>query len=157
MRYQSQAEIVISSFDSDFFQLIGDSVSVLRYRRDKTVICDVNYMKQKYDIFPDRYADFKSLTGDTSDNIKGADKIGSKTAAALINQFGCLEDIIKNADIIAKPSIRDSVTRNIERLRTNYKLIKLTDRAEIPFNMDEMAWQYNGITTGEVLKGIELR
>ena len=34
IRYEKEIEIVISSFDSDFFQLIDDNVSVLRYRGD---------------------------------------------------------------------------------------------------------------------------
>ena len=39
MKYGTKMQIVISSFDSDFFQLINDNVTVLRYRGDKTVIC----------------------------------------------------------------------------------------------------------------------
>lgn len=150
-------QIVISSFDSDFFQLISDNVRVLRCRGAKTVICDARYVKDKYGILPCRYADFKSLTGDTADNIKGAEKIGVKTAAALINQFGCLEDIIANAECIAKPSVRESVIKNADRLRLNYKLIKLDDRAKIPFELHELKYEYNGITTNEVLKGIGLQ
>lgn len=149
--------IVISSFDSDFFQLIGDNVKVLRYRGAKTVICDTRYIKDKYGILPFQYADFKSLTGDTADNIKGAERIGPKTASALINQFGCLEDIVANAECITKPSVKESVIKNIDRLRLNYKLIKLDDRAIIPFDLSELKYEYNGITTSEVLKGIGLQ
>jgi DNA polymerase-1 len=155
-KYKKDIKIVISSFDSDFFQLIGENVSILRYRGKETVICDIRYVKDKFGILPGQYADFKSLTGDTADNIKGAEKIGLKTAAALINQFGNLQDIIINAEKITKPSIRDSILRNTERLQTNYKLIKLDDRATIPLNLNELAYIYNGITTREVLKGIKL-
>lgn len=38
-------KVVISSFDSDYFQLISDKTSVLRYRGDASVICDVDYLK----------------------------------------------------------------------------------------------------------------
>ena len=38
--YQNDCEIAISSFDSDFFQLINEKVKILRYRGEKTVICD---------------------------------------------------------------------------------------------------------------------
>lgn len=77
------AEIVISSFDSDFFQLITDKVSVLRYRGEKTVICNPDYINDKFHIKPNQYADFKSLTGDISDNIRGADKVGPKTSTTI--------------------------------------------------------------------------
>ena len=150
-------EIIISSFDSDFFQLINENVKVLRYRGDNTVVFDIDIFKEKFGILSTYYADYKSLTGDTADNIKGADKIGPKTAAALVNEFGNLENIIANADKIAKPSIKESVINNTERLRLNYKLIKLSDCADLPFKLEEITYNYNGITTNEVLKGIGIK
>ena len=157
LKYGAKNEIVISSFDSDFFQLINENVKVLRYRGDNTQIYDVNFFKEKFGILPQLYADYKSLTGDTADNIKGADKIGPKTAAALVNEFGSLENIIANCDKIAKPSIKKSVLENSERIRLNYKLIKLCNCAELPFSFDEIKYNYNGITTTEVLVGIGLK
>lgn len=155
--YGQENEIVISSFDSDFFQLITDKVSVLRYRGDNTIICTPEYVKHRLGIAPTQYADFKSLTGDTADNIKGADKIGPKTAALLLGQFGTLHNILANAESIKKPSIKESVIRNTERLNTNYKLIKLDASAQLPFTIDELNYNYSGITTIEVLKGIRLK
>jgi len=157
LTYGAESEIVISSFDSDFFQLITDNVFVLRYRGNKSVICTTDYIKKKLQILPSQYADFKSLTGDTADNIKGADKIGSKTAALLLNEFGTLENILANSENIKKPSIRESVVKNAERLKTNYKLIKLENTDRLPFSLQELEYSYNGITTNEVLKGIGLR
>ena len=157
LTYGQENEIVISSFDSDFFQLITDKVSVLRYRGDKTTICTPKYIKDKFNITPFQYADFKSLTGDTSDNIKGADKVGPKTAALLLNECGSLENIISNADGIKKPSIKQSIIRNAEKIRTNYKIIKLDNSAQLPFAMSELAYKFNGITTNEVLKGVGLK
>ena len=155
--HERQMQIVIASFDSDFFQLISDNVSVLRYRGDKTILCNSAYIYEKYGINPCQYADFKSLTGDSSDNIRGAERIGPKTAAALINQLGSLNEILNRASEIAKPVVRDSVIQSTERLRNNYRLIRLDNKATAPFVLDELLYSYNGITTNEVLKGIELR
>lgn len=157
MTYGNDMQIVISSFDSDFFQLINDNVSVLRYRGINTIICDAEYIQNKYGILPTQYADFKSLTGDKSDNIKGAEKVGLKTAKELVNQFGTLENIINQYHLIKKPSIRESIHHSIERLNINFKLIKLDNKAEIPFTLNELAYTYNGITTIDVLKGIRLK
>ena len=150
-------EIVISSFDSDFFQLISDKVTILRYRGENSVLCDRTYLQDKFGIIPERYADFKSLTGDTADNIKGADKVGPKTAAQLVNEFGSLEEVIVRAEEIKKPSVRESIKQNAERLRKNYRLIKLTGAEVLPFVLNEMEWEDSGITTNEVLKGIGLK
>ena len=155
--YGEQMPIVISSFDSDFFQLINDNVKILRYRGKNTVICDTTYVKEKLNITPHQYADFKSLTGDNADNIKGADKVGPKTAALLLHEFGDLESILANAESITKPTIQKSILNNTIRLRNNYKLIKLDAKAALPFHKKELKYDYSGITTNEVLSGIGLR
>lgn len=157
LTYGQQNEIVISSFDSDFFQLITDKVSVLRYRGDKTVVCTPDYIRNKLGIEPEQYADFKSLTGDTADNIKGADKVGPKTAALLLSEFGNLENILANTENIKRKSVKESIITNSDKLRTNYKLIKLGNSASLPFTLSDLEYQYSGITTNEVLKGIGLR
>lgn len=157
LTYGAAEELVISSLDSDFFQLITEKVSVLRYRGDRTVICTPDYIKERFGVRPSQYADFKALTGDASDNIRGAEKVGPKTAALLLEQFGTLENILVNAESIGKPSVKASVIRNSERLRINYKIIKLANTAPMPFALCELAYSISAITTNEVLKGIGLR
>ncbi len=156
LTYGQEAKIIISSFDSDFFQLITDNVSVLRYRGDSTVVCTSDYIKNKFNIEPKQYADFKSIIGDASDNIKGADKVGPKTAAYLLNKFGTLDSILANAESIEKPSIRDSIIRNTERLRTNYKIIRLDNTTQLPFVLNDLVYNFTGVITTDVLKGIGL-
>lgn len=156
-KYGADNLMVISSFDSDFFQLVSEKVTILRYRGDNSVFCTPEYLFQKLGVRPERYADFKSLTGDAADNIKGADKVGPKTAAWLVNEFGSLEEILARAEDIKKPSVRESVLRNAERVRTNYRLIKLEGEEELPFDLEEMEYRYDGLTTTEVLKGIGLK
>ena len=156
-KYGQQADIVVASQDSDFFQLISENVTILRYRGDNSVLCDAQYIRDKLGIDPSQYADFKSLTGDSADNIKGADKVGPKTAAWLVQEFGDLESIISRAEEITKPSIRASIRQNTERLRRNYVLIHLTGEVEIPFKIEKLAYQYDGVTTTQVLTAIGLR
>lgn len=157
LTYGREMEVVISSFDSDFFQLITDNVSVLRYRGKNTVVCTPDYIKEKFGITPSQYADFKSLTGDCADNIKGAEKVGIKTAAMLLGEFGTLENILSNAERICKPLIKQSVISNTERLKTNYSIIKLNRYEPLPFKLKELECNLNGITTNEVLAGIGLK
>jgi DNA polymerase-1 len=150
-------EVVIASFDSDFFQLITDQVHILRYRGENTVICDPAWLMEKYGIAPAQYAAFKALTGDTADNIPGIPGVGPKTAAALLKQFGTLEGLLEGAETICKPSIRAAVTQNRDRLRLNHLLIRLEAGETLPFTKDELAWADPGITTTEVLRAIGLR
>ena len=157
LTYGKNAEIIISSFDSDFFQLIDDHVSVLRYRGDKTVIYTPDHIREKFGILPQQYADYKSLVGDSADNIKGAEKVGPKTAAALLQEFGSLESILLHAENIKKSSIRASILQNSQRLRTNYQLIKLGNAHALPFQLHELGYHDSGMTTNGVLTAIGLK
>lgn len=149
-------QIVISSFDSDYFQLLSDSVSVLRYRGKKTAIITPEHLCERLGITPAQYADFKSLVGDASDNLKGADKIGPKTAAFLLSEFKTLENLLANADKIRRPSVKASIFNGAERLRTNYRLIKLTGGAALPFELRELQTPKIHFTTTEILHQIEV-
>lgn len=153
LTYGKGMQLVISSFDSDYFQLITDNVSVLRYRGVKTAICTPEYIIDHFGIRPEQYADFKSLVGDVSDNIRGADKVGPKTAALLLKKFGTLENVIENVEQIDRLPIRQSIVENTERLRTNYKLIKL-DGALLPFCIDELVHGDISLSSSQVLNDI---
>ena len=156
-RYKDDCDIFISSFDSDFFQLIDENVFVIRYRGKSSVICDKGYIKQKFGIFPHQYADFKSLTGDGSDNIKGAAKVGVKTAATLLNEFNSLENILEKSDKIAKNTVRKSIIQNKELVKNNYKIIKLNDNAKLNFELEDLKMFIREFTTTSVLEGIGVK
>ena len=146
--------VVISSFDSDFFQLINNNVSVLRCRGTKTTICDKAYIQSKFGFLPEKYVDFKSLVGDGSDNIKGVEKVGVKIATALINQFGNLQNVISGVDGIGKQSIRESVKRSIKQLKMNYDLIKLKSNSTLRFEINDLGYTSGEFTTIEILRKI---
>ncbi len=154
---KAENEIVISSFDSDFFQLLSENVSILRYRGDNSIICTPAYLQAKFGILPEQYADFKSLTGDTADNIVGAYKVGPKTASALLQEFDTLEMILENTERIKKNAVRESIEISKERLRLNQKLITLDGTHAVPFVLEDMQYHYDGITTTEVLREIGLK
>ena len=157
LTYSETMEIIIASFDSDFFQLINENVNILRYRGDKTAFCDEEFIQEKFGIKPSEYADFKALIGDKADNIKGAEKVGPKTAAQLLKQFGNLGNIIEKAGEIEKPSIRASIMASAERLKVNYSLIKLECTAPMPFNLEDLQYTYNNMTTTEILRKIGVK
>lgn len=47
---------------------------------------------------PQRLPDFKALSGDSSDNIKGVPGIGPKTASQLLQKHGDLESVFLHAE-----------------------------------------------------------
>ncbi|MBE6586344.1 MAG: 5'-3' exonuclease [Ruminococcaceae bacterium] len=150
--------VVIASFDSDFFQLISHRVSVLRYRGNRTVIFTPWEFKQKFGVDPEQYADFKAMTGDTSDHIKGAPGIGPKTAASLLNKYGDLDRILASIDFISQSSVRTSIANHRDRLIRNRRLISLRHEVlpNLPFPIADLPCPTITMTTREVLQKIGL-
>ena len=154
VRYGGEFEVLISSFDSDYFQLINDKVKIIRYRGKCSVLCDENYIKEKYGIPPSLYLDFKCLVGDTSDNIPGIRGIGPKTAAKLVNTFGGLDSIIERSKEIESEKIRLAIEDGVDILKRNMALISLDGNADLPFTLDEMKFTNPHIRTMDVIRGI---
>ncbi|MBQ9141124.1 MAG: flap endonuclease [Lachnospiraceae bacterium] len=155
--YEGVADMIIASWDSDFFQMISPKVKVLRYRGKSSVLCDEAFVQEKFGIVPGQYADFKALVGDKADNIKGVDKVGVKTAAALLQEFGSLEKLLADPERIKKKAVRESVHNSLGQIQVNYQLIKLGNHAARPFRLEELLYQYDGQTTMQVLEGIGVR
>lgn len=149
-------QTVICSYDSDFFQLITDKVTIYRYKGDSSVICDAEYLKAKFNVTPERYVDFKCLTGDKADNVKGADKIGEKTASKLINEYFTLKNLLENASKIKRESIKKSLIENKRRLIDNYKIIKLDSRNSLPLELNDLTYDLPKVNATHVLKAIGL-
>ena len=154
--YKNNCEIIISSYDSDFFQLVDNSVSLVRYKGDGSTLITPSHIQQKLGVTPSEYADFKALTGDNADNIKGIRGVGPKTAAALIKEFKTTENLINNAQSIKKATIKQAVLEGAERLKLNYKLIKLCGETCLPFNLEELRLPPVNATTTQVLKDLKI-
>ena len=157
LHYGEALEVVVSSFDSDFFQLITDKVSVLRYRGDKSILCTPSFVREKFGVEPCQYADFKSLVGDNADNVKGIKGIGVKTAASLLQRFGTLDSLLERSEEIEKPSVRKAIEEGREKVLLNRRLIALCGCADLPFALSELAYLYKGERTGDVLSAIGVK
>ncbi len=83
-----QVEVVISSPDKDFWQLIDETTSVFTYRGKVSKHQTKDAFFSQFGFSASLYNLYKSLTGDPSDNIKGIAGIGSKRAADLVKMVG---------------------------------------------------------------------
>ena len=64
----------------------------------------------QFGVWPEQIADFLALAGDAVDNIKGVPGVGKKTAMALLQHFGSLDDIYENLDRIHEVNVRGAKT-----------------------------------------------
>ncbi len=155
--YGGEMEVILSSQDSDLFQLITDRVSILRYRGEQSVLWTPATLREKLGVEPGQYAAYKALVGDHADNIRGVPKVGPKTAAALMQQFGSLDALLSGVESIARPSVRAAIGESRERIEKNLALIQLSGREALPFSLEALRYRDLGLTTSQVLRQIGLR
>ncbi len=140
-RVPEDGHAVILSTDRDYWQLIGERVSVLDWRGMESTLITPPIVERKLGVRPDQVADFKCLVGDSSDHIPGVPGVGPKTAAALLARFGTLEKIVDRADEIERPAVRRAVMESHERLKLNDTLIRLNGEAETPYGWKELSFE----------------
>ena len=109
---------LIATSDKDIFQLIDDKVKIIP-TAGKDGLLDADGVKVKTGVYPSSIVDWLSLVGDSSDNIPGVPGVGPKTAAKLIEQFGCLDELFAKIGLVENSRIRAAldqcralVTRN---------------------------------------------
>ncbi|HEY4873327.1 MAG TPA: 5'-3' exonuclease H3TH domain-containing protein, partial [Steroidobacteraceae bacterium] len=66
-------------------------------------------IEKRFGVIPERFADYLALTGDSVDNIRGVPGIGPKTAAALMKEFACLEDLYAGLERVARLKLRGAL------------------------------------------------
>ena len=93
-------ECYILTGDRDSFQLVSDKVTVRLAGTKETKVYTPERIMEEYGVTPRQMIEVKALMGDTSDNISGVKGIGEKTALALIQECGSVDELYKNLDSI---------------------------------------------------------
>ncbi|WP_194713677.1 DNA polymerase I [Noviherbaspirillum soli] len=88
-------KVVVSTGDKDLAQLVNEDVTLINTMSNETL--DRDAVVAKFGVPPERIVDYLSLVGDTVDNVPGVSKVGPKTAAKWIAQYGSLDGVIENA------------------------------------------------------------
>ena len=96
----SDTETCILSSDKDLLQLIDDTTSVYVMKKGLSDIVqmDERALYEEYGLKPAQIIDFKGLAGDSSDNIKGVEGVGEKTAIKLLQSYETVEGIYEHID-----------------------------------------------------------
>ncbi len=89
---------IVSTGDKDLAQLVDARVTLINTMSNETL--DVAGVKAKFGVPPERIVDYLALVGDAVDNIPGVEKVGPKTAAKWIGEYGSLDGVLAHADSI---------------------------------------------------------
>ncbi|QKE28635.1 DNA polymerase I, 5' -- 3' polymerase, 5' -- 3' and 3' -- 5' exonuclease [Arcobacter acticola] len=132
---QKGLEVRIVSHDKDLYQLIEDDTIYL-FDPTKRVVINEAKCLEKYGVHPSQFTDYQSLLGDSADNIPGVKGIGAKTAEALIQQFGTLENIYANLENIEKKRWKTLLEESREMAFLSKQLVTLSRDCHVIDDLD---------------------
>ena len=124
---------VIVSTDKDLAQLVGDQVELLdtmsrdggpprRFDRAGVIA--------RFGVPPERIVDYLMLVGDSVDNVPGVEKVGPKTAARWLTEYGSLDSLLQSAGQIGGAA-GENLRKAIDWLPTARELITVRTDADL--------------------------
>ena len=121
---EQQFQTVVSTSDKDLAQLVNEHVTLVNTMSNEKL--DVAGVERKFGVPPGRIVDYLSLIGDSVDNVPGVDKVGPKTAAKWLHEYGSLDGLVANAHAI-KGAVGENLRKALPWLPTARKLVTIRD------------------------------
>ncbi|MGD9834253.1 MAG: DNA polymerase I [Piscinibacter sp.] len=121
-------EVVISTGDKDLAQLVDEHVTLINTMSNEKL--DVAAVEAKFGVPPQRIVDYLTLMGDTVDNVPGVEKVGPKTAAKWIAEYGSLDGVIAAAGSI-KGVAGENLRKALDWLPTGRKLVTVVTDCDL--------------------------
>jgi len=128
-------DVVISTGDKDMAQLVNDRITLVNTMFDTKL--DRAGVKAKFDVLPEQIVDYLALVGDSSDNIPGVPKVGPKTAAKWLNEYGSADGIVAGAKEITG-KVGESLRDNLPALELSRRLATIRRDVPLPLAPREM-------------------
>jgi len=130
------AEVYVVSSDKDMLQTVTDKVKIYDPMKDKLI--GIDDVIARFGVPPARVTEYMALVGDASDNVPGVKGVGEKTAKALLQEFGNLEELVEKAGSIKKPRLRKLITEGKDNIWLSKKLVELDYDAPVDARTDEL-------------------
>ena len=127
-------DVLISTGDKDMAQLVNDRIMLVNTMTGSRL--DRGGVKAKFEVFPEQIVDYLALVGDTSDNIPGVPKVGPKTAAKWLNEYGTLDKLVANAQAIPG-KVGESLRASLKDLELSRRLATLV--CDVPLDYEPEA------------------
>ena len=116
-------KVTIISSDKDLMQLYSKNIRIYDPMKNKFI--NDEDIKKKFGVSANKVVDVQSLAGDSSDNVPGVPGIGIKTASELINEYGTLENLLKNSSRVKQNKRRETLIENKDKALISKKLVTL--------------------------------
>ena len=130
-------DVLIVSADKDFAQCVDERIRILLPPPTANPklgwrVLDAAGVVEKFGVPPAQIAEYLALIGDTSDNIRGINGVGPKTAVKWFAEFKSLEGIIAHAAELKPERFREVVAQQAPALRINLQLTTLCLKTGLP-------------------------
>ena len=132
---QQNKSVLVSTGDKDLAQLVNPKVTLINTMTN--AILDPKGVSEKFGIPPERIIDYLTLVGDTSDNIPGVPKVGSKTAAKWLQEYGTLDNIIAHAGEISG-KVGESLRDSLDQIPLSKQLVTIKLDVDLPMHLDDL-------------------
>jgi DNA polymerase I len=132
-------EVFLCTADKDCRQLLTDKVKIQNLRKDE--ILDAEFLLKDWGIRPEQVIDYQSLVGDTADNVPGVAGVGAKTATKWLQEYGSLDNLIKNVDKLGGPKVREAFKTAIANGDLEKSKTLVTLRKDVPMDFDWDGWR----------------
>ena len=123
-------KVLISTGDKDLAQLVTAEVTLINTMAKPPELLNAAGVLAKFGVPPDRIVDYLTLVGDTVDNVPGVEKVGPKTAARWIADFGSLAGVVAAADSI-KGTAGDNLRKALNWLPMGQKLVTVVTDCDL--------------------------
>jgi DNA polymerase-1 len=127
---ESGQRVIVSTGDKDLAQLVNDRVTLINTMAKPIETLDVEGVKAKFGVAPERIVDYLTLVGDSVDNVPGVDKVGPKTAAKWIAEHGSLDAVIANADRIGG-AVGENLKKALDWLPMGRRLVTVATDCDL--------------------------
>ncbi len=127
--------VIICTGDKDMAQLVDASITLVNTMNNTWL--DRAGVKEKYAVAPEQIIDYLALAGDSADNIPGIEKVGPKTAAKLLAQYGSLENLIAHAHEV-QGKVGENLRAGMATLELSRKLATLRTDLALPVGPDDL-------------------
>ncbi|MBP8145234.1 MAG: DNA polymerase I [Inhella sp.] len=120
--------VLISTGDKDLAQLVTPQVTLINTMSNERL--DPLGVLAKFGVPPERIVDYLTLMGDAVDNVPGVDKVGPKTAAKWLAEYGSLDGVVAAAGAI-KGVAGENLRKALDWLPTGRKLVTVKCDCEL--------------------------
>jgi DNA polymerase-1 len=127
---------VIVSGDKDLMQLVTGDVLMIDTMKDKTY--DVEGVKERFGVGPEKVVEILGLAGDSSDNVPGVPGVGEKTAQKLVQEFDDVEGILKNVDKVKGAKLKENLKNYADQALLSRDLVTIKTDVPVDVKLDEM-------------------